>query len=163
MMAKRVVNGKSALGTSQNEAGSDFPSCPRCHNPIVPFLSHLYFLPGSFARHGRAGNKALLGASEIVESSEFDQEVDILGGFHASLMLSTDSVMLLRQLEGFRTRRLTVVHLFYFCRVIEAFAALQGLNPDCICLAIPSVISFALVKVATGMYHSTVLRRKNDC
>jgi hypothetical protein len=38
--------------------------------------------------------KALLGASEIVESSEFDQEVDILGGRHASLMLSTDSVML---------------------------------------------------------------------
>jgi hypothetical protein len=76
MMAKRVVNGKSALGTSQNEAGSDFPSqgcpvplclsCRICIIALDPSTSVASWWP------------ALLGASEIVESSEFDQEVDIL-------------------------------------------------------------------------------------
>jgi hypothetical protein len=72
--------------------------------------------------------KALLGVSEIVESSEFDQEVDILGGLHASLMLSTDSVMLQgtaigRLSDASPTRRSPVSLL---CRVIEAVRCTAG-------------------------------------
>lgn len=72
--------------------------------------------------------KALLGVSEIVESSDVDQEVDLLGGLHASLMLSTDSVMLQgtaigRLSDASPTRRSPIPLL---CWIIEAVRCTAG-------------------------------------
>jgi hypothetical protein len=72
--------------------------------------------------------KALLGVNEVVERSDFDQEVDLLGGLHAALMISTESVMLqgtaIRRLSDASPTRRSPVPLL--CQVIEAVRCTAG-------------------------------------
>jgi hypothetical protein len=126
---------KKRSGHESKQAGSDFPSCPRVVHPIVPFLSHLYFALDPSTSVASCWAKAL--PVKLSKVASLTRKWTFLVG-HASLMLSTDSVMLqgtaIGRLSDASPNRRSPVLL---CRVIEAFAALQGLNPDCICLAIP--------------------------
>jgi hypothetical protein len=101
--------------------------------------------------------KALLGVDEIVERSDFDQEVDLLGGLHAALMISTESAMLhgtaIRRISDASPTRSSVVPLL--CRIIEAVRSTAG--PESEMHLFGSTLCLDIVRLADGQYRDAPL------